>query len=176
MGLELFTQMVEEAVGRLKGDESAAPPPVECRVDLGLPYLLPEDFIAGTQQRLEIYKQLADVRTEEALWELRQVLEDRFGAIPAEVDHLLDMIRIRLLAMGMGLSALERSNGKLLARFGRPEWIDVEQLMRLVNTPDSGFKILPEDKLLLGAMPNAPGPVLEKLRRLNRVVQRPQAA
>ncbi|MDH4246901.1 MAG: transcription-repair coupling factor [Deltaproteobacteria bacterium] len=176
VGLELFTQMVEEAVGRLKGSDAARLPPVECRIDLGFPYLLPEDFIAGTQQRLEVYKQLADLRSEESLWELRQVLEDRFGAIPGEVDHLLDLIRIRLLALSLGLSVLERSGHHLQARFGRPEWIDLDRLMRLVNTPDQGFQILPNDRLLLGPMPQGPRAVLDRLRRLETVIVRPQAA
>jgi len=92
------------------------------------------------------------------------------------VDVLLDLIRIRLMALSLGLSALERSGNQLQVRFGRPEWIDVEVLMRMVNAPEQGFRLLPSDRLQLGPMPQTPTAVLERLRRLVPIVVRPQAA
>lgn len=170
IGLELFTQMVEEAVARLKGEDALTSKDLDCKLDLGFPYLLPETYISSTQQRLEIYKQLADVRSADALWELRQVMEDRFGAIPAEMSNLFTLIAIRLQSARYGLTNLERVGGKLQARFGKPELVDVEQLMQLVNNPEKGFRIQPDDRLFLGKMPETPEGVLERLKELETVV------
>jgi transcription-repair coupling factor (superfamily II helicase) len=176
VGLELFTHMVEEAIARLKGEEAALPLEAECRLELGFPYLLPEDYIASTQQRLEVYKQLAEIRSEPELWEARQILEDRFGRVPEPLANLFELIRVRLLALRFGLSSLERSGGGLVARFGRPERIDVERLMALVNNPAQGMRLLPDERLVLGPMPPTPQAVLERLKALEAVLVQDKAA
>lgn len=176
VGLELFTQMVEDAVARYKGEETLLHDRPDCRIELGFSYLLPEGYITSTQQRLDVYKQLAELRDEEALWNQRQALEDRFGRPPAELGNLFEMIRIRLLALSLGLEAVERSGGQLQVRFGRPEWIDVEQLMTLVSDPGRGLKIQPGDRVLMGPCPDTPQGVLERLRILEPVVVRSKAA
>ncbi len=176
VGLELFTHMVEEAIAKLKGEEAALPVEVDCKLELGFPYLLPEDYIASTQQRLEIYKQLAEIRSEGELWEARQTLEDRFGHIPEPLANLFELIRVRLLALRFGLSALERSGGQLVARFGHPERIDVERLMALVNNPASGLRLLPDQRLMLGPMPATPQAVLERLKTMEAILVQDKAA
>ncbi|HKJ00133.1 MAG TPA: transcription-repair coupling factor [bacterium] len=176
VGLELFTHMVEEAVARLKGEEAVLPVEADCKLELGFPYLLPEDYIASTQQRLDVYKTLAEIRSEPELWEVRQTLEDRFGHIPEPLANLFELIRVRLLALRIGLSALERSGSDLVARFGHPERIDVERLMALVNNGTDGFRLLPDERLVLGAMPPSPQGVLERLKTLEPVIVHDKAA
>ena len=176
VGLELFTRMVDEAIARHNGKEVLAPEAQDCKLELGFPYLLPESFIAGTQQRLEVYKQLAEIKTEEELWEVRQQLEDRYGRHPAELTNLIELIRIRLLALRYGLTALEKISGQLQASFGRPEWVDVEALMTLVGDGDAGLRLLPNDRLSLGSMPATPEAVLECLRVLESVIVQEKVA
>jgi transcription-repair coupling factor (superfamily II helicase) len=176
VGLELFTHMVEEAVGKLRGEEAALPVETDCRLELGFPYLLPEDYIASTQQRLEIYKELAEIRSEPELWEARQSLEDRFGRAPEPLANLFELIRVRLLALRFGLSALERSGGELVARFGHPERVDVERLMALVANPAQSLRLLPDQRLALGPMPSTPQAVLERLKALEAVMVQDKAA
>jgi transcription-repair coupling factor (superfamily II helicase) len=172
IGLELFTQMVEEAVAQLKGEDAVQPQRGEIKLELGFPYLLPERYIESTQQRLDIYKRLAELKTEEEVWELRQMLEDRYGQLPAEMANLFTLVQVRLVAQRYGLSALERSGGQLQARFGHPDRIDFERLMALLRDPRLKLKLEPEDKLLLGPMPDSAQGVLERLKMLDGVVKR----
>ena len=176
VGLELFTRMVDEAIARHKGEEVLAPEAQDCKLELGFPYLLPEGYIAATQQRLEVYKQLAEIKTEEELWEVRQQLEDRYGRHPAELMNLFELIRIRLLALRFGLTALEKISGQLQVSFGKPEWVDVEALMTLVSDGEAGLQLLPNDRLALGPMPATPEAVLERLRVLETVIVQEKAA
>ncbi|MDH4120273.1 MAG: transcription-repair coupling factor [Deltaproteobacteria bacterium] len=166
VGLELYTRMVEEAVAVLKGEEAALTPTREFKMDLGFPYLIPEGFIEGTQQRLEVYKQMAEVTGEEELWALRQNLEDRFGRVPGELDNLLNLIRARILAQRLGVFALERKGDDLQARFAEGAHLDVDKLMALVADPARGLRLFPDGRLLLGAMPPSPQAVLERLKVL----------
>ena len=172
IGLELFTQMVEDAVAQIEGPEAPAPPRGEIRLELGFPYLLPELYIESAQQRLDVYKRLAEIRSEEEVWELRQALEDRFGKLPAEMANLFVLVQVRLAAQRYGLAALERANGQLQARFSDPERIDLDRLMALLRDPRVQIKLEPEDKLLLGPMPGSAEGVLDRLKMLDGVVRK----
>ena len=176
IGLELFTQMVEAAVGKLKGAAASRLEELECKLELGFPYLLPEEYIASTRQRLDVYKQLAEIRSEGDLWEFRQSLEDRFGKIPPDLGALFVLIQVRLAAMKFGLSLLENSQGMLAAKFGRPERIDLERLLILVSDSEAGMRLLPGDRLVLGPMPGSPEGVLEKLNQLEPALAKDLAA
>ncbi len=171
IGLELFTQMVEEAVAQLKGEDALQPPRGEIKLELGFPYLLPERYIESTQQRLDIYKRLAEVKSEDEVWELRQMLEDRYGLLPPEMANLFILIQVRLAAQRYGLAALERAGGQLQARFAHPDRIDIDRLMALLRDPRLKLKLEPEDKLLLGPMPDSAQGVLERLKMLDGVVK-----
>jgi transcription-repair coupling factor (superfamily II helicase) len=170
VGLEFYTQMVEEAVAALKGEERKELERPDFKLDLGFSYLLPEDFIPATKQRLDLYKRLADAKTDDDVWLIRQTLEDRYGKIPDTVDHLLTLVRIRALAMSYRLIALERVQGELLAQFGEHHDVDVERLLALVNTPRSGLRLVPPDRISLGKLPATPSAVFDRLRQLDRVL------
>jgi len=175
VGLEFYTQMVEEAVATLKGEERKELERPDFKLDLGFSYLLPEDFIPATKQRLDLYKRLADARTDDDVWSIRQTLEDRYGKIPETVDHLLTLVRIRALAMGYRLIALERVKGELMAQFGEGHDVDVERLLALVNAPRSGLRLVPPDRISLGKMPGTPAAVFERVRQLEQVLARKAA-
>jgi transcription-repair coupling factor (superfamily II helicase) len=172
VGLELYTHMVEDAVAKLKGEERHELERADFRLDLGFGYLLPEEFIASTRQRLDLYKRLAEVHGDEEVWEIRENLEDRYGAIPEPVDNLLTLVRVRAQAMAYRLSALERAQGDLVATFAEGHQVDVERLLALVSAPGSRLKLLPPDRISLGKMPGSPTGVLERLRELDQVLAR----
>jgi transcription-repair coupling factor (superfamily II helicase) len=170
VGLEMFTRMVEDAVAAIKGEDAVRPPEAEIKLELGFPYVLPETYIASTQQRLDLYKRLAEVRSEEESWALRQALEDRFGRPPPEMALLFTLLHIRLKAIAYGLTALERAGGLLQARLGQPERVDMERLLKLVADPTQGVRLAPDDRLLLGPMPATPQGVLDRLGVLEGIV------
>ncbi|MCZ6474210.1 MAG: transcription-repair coupling factor [SAR324 cluster bacterium] len=175
VGLELYTHMVEEAVDKLRGEDALRPRAVECRLELGYSYRLPDTYIASTPQRLDAYKRLAELESEAQMWEYREALEDRFGRMPEEVGNLFTLIQVRLKAAAYGVSLLEQVGGQLQAQFTEPERIDLERLMVLLQEPERQLQLVPGDKLLLGPMPKYPGELLERLRIMDEVVKPPRA-
>ena len=79
--------------------------------------LIPDRYIENITERLNTYKQLDEAQTEEELEELQKNLVDRFGALPPQVIHLVDAIRMRRRAMYLGFEKLVLKNGKMLAYF-----------------------------------------------------------
>jgi transcription-repair coupling factor (superfamily II helicase) len=93
VGLELFLEMLEEAVARCKN--GGAPPPAETELQIHVPAHIPESYVADAKERLRCYKSLASAvdgqRREEIVLELR----DRFGPLPQEVENFMSVLDMK---------------------------------------------------------------------------------
>jgi transcription-repair coupling factor (superfamily II helicase) len=106
IGFEMYTQMLEEAVGKLKGEGREERPQVT--VNLGISLRIDESYIAEENQRLRMYKRIAGAETDAQLTDVRAELEDRYGKPPESVLHLLAVGEIRLTCERMGVAQIER--------------------------------------------------------------------
>jgi transcription-repair coupling factor (superfamily II helicase) len=102
VGFDLYVRLVGEAVADFKGEGA-----VELRdvkVELPVDAHLPHDYLPGERLRLEAYRKLAAVASEEDLEAVRAELEDRYGELPRPVENLLAVARFRTLARRAGLT------------------------------------------------------------------------
>jgi transcription-repair coupling factor (superfamily II helicase) len=106
IGFEMYTTMLEEAVSRLKGEGRDERPNVV--LNLGISLRIDDSYIAEENQRLRMYKRIAGAETDAALVDVRAELEDRYGAPPETVLHLLAAGEIRLTCERLGIAQLER--------------------------------------------------------------------
>src|SRR5579875_1294517 len=106
IGFEMYTQMLEEAVSRLKGESREERPAVT--VNLGVSLRIDETYIPEENQRLRMYKRIAGAESESVLTDVRAELEDRYGKPPESVLHLLAVGEIRLMCERLGVANLER--------------------------------------------------------------------
>src|SRR5579875_2341706 len=106
VGFELYTQMLEEAVSRLKGEGREERPQVT--VNLGISLRIDDTYIPEENQRLRMYKRIAGAETDAVLTDVRGELEDRYGKPPESVLHLLAVGEIRLMCERLGVANLER--------------------------------------------------------------------
>jgi transcription-repair coupling factor (superfamily II helicase) len=111
MGFETYTRILEEAVQELKEEEFAelfdrtsapATRKAETVVEVRFDALIPDTYVRDDTERLAIYRRLYAMGSEEQITEVREELVDRFGVLPAEAEHLLAAVRIRLHAEVMG--------------------------------------------------------------------------
>lgn len=118
VGLELYGQLLEEAVSELMAGEGTengnAPPsgPVELpRIELPVSANIPESYIPHTPTRLALYQRLARTRDRGAIPAFRDELRDRFGPLPPAVENLLTLVDLRALALAAGVDSLLHSTG-----------------------------------------------------------------
>lgn len=118
VGLELYGQLLEEAVKELmsgEGGESNEEPrsgPVELpRIELPVAANIPESYIPHTPTRLALYQRLARSRTREELPGFREEMRDRFGPLPPAVENLLTLVELRALATEAGVESILQSSG-----------------------------------------------------------------
>jgi transcription-repair coupling factor (superfamily II helicase) len=114
VGFDLYIRLVGEAVAEFRGEDSEPEP--EMRIELPVEAHLPTDYVESERLRLEMYKRLAEVRSEADVKGVEAELADRYGPLPSEVDNLLAVARFRLLARSAGLTEIV-SQGNFV-RFG----------------------------------------------------------
>ncbi len=126
VGFDLYIRLVGEAVAEFRGQDTEPEP--EVRIELPIDAHLPTDYVESERLRLEMYKRLAEVRTEADVKGVEAELHDRYGTPPAEVANLLAVARFRLLARTAGLTEIV-TQGTFL-RFGPVSLLD-SKTMRL---------------------------------------------
>ncbi len=93
-------------------------------LDLNLPARIPESYVPETSLRLQLYRRLAGLTTPEAMAEISQEFSDRFGAVPEEVENLLFIVRVKMLALNAGVEAIGQEEGQLVLKSARLESAD----------------------------------------------------
>ena len=104
VGYELYCQLLERAVRKLRGEELPAIP--SCHVELALDAYIPRSYISSGRQRMEVYRRLALCRNIAELTQLAADLADAYGKPPELVDDLLAVAAIRILASQLGIDSI----------------------------------------------------------------------
>lgn len=109
VGFELYQQMLEETIAKLKSGEIEGTPDDEWapQLNLGVPVTIPESFIPDLDVRLGLYRRLAELTTKVELEGFAAELIDRFGPLPREVNTLLLVIRIKAMAKRANIAKLD---------------------------------------------------------------------
>jgi transcription-repair coupling factor (superfamily II helicase) len=111
VGYELYQQMLEETIAKLKSGELAGPAGLDDQwapqINLGVPVLIPEEYIPDLDIRLGLYRRLTTLTTKVELEGFAAELIDRFGELPREVNTLLLVMRIKSMCKRAGISRLD---------------------------------------------------------------------
>jgi transcription-repair coupling factor (superfamily II helicase) len=128
VGYDLYLRLLSEAVNEQQGKpvQKAA----ECTVDLQIAAHIPENYISNTAQRIDIYKKIAAIQTEEDSYDMIDELIDRFGDPPAAVQGLVDVALLRGQASAMGFNEITQKGSNLLFF---PERLDMTMVATLAE-------------------------------------------
>jgi transcription-repair coupling factor (superfamily II helicase) len=163
IGFELYTQMLDRAVREMKGEST--PDESAIQLNLGLNIRIPFEYIPEENQRLRMYKRVAGVETESQLSDVAAELQDRYGEPPAPVRKLLDYASLKLLAIRVGVTAIDRKRELITVKFRENAAIDPEKLARFVSS-ERGARFSPDGTLKFTFPATAAGDVLDRLRAL----------
>ena len=87
------------------------------RIETDLSILIPDEYVENISERVTLYQQLDNSKTEKDLEAFEKQLTDRFGEIPEQTKQLVNIVRLRWLAMKRGFEKLILKNGKLIGYF-----------------------------------------------------------
>ena len=140
VGFDLYTQMLERAVSRLKGEEAA--PELRTTLCLGLDVRIPQDYIPSENLRLRTYKRISSVASAEERQDISRELADRFGPPPPSVENLLDYAVLKSMCERLRISAVERQGSRIAVRFHPETPLDPAALVKVVRSRQ-GIKLDP---------------------------------
>ncbi|MGW5417852.1 transcription-repair coupling factor [Actinomadura geliboluensis] len=104
VGFDLYVRMVGEAVRDLKEGGTRAAEAVETKVELPVDAHLPHEYVPGERLRLDAYRRIAAITSDDEIGAVHDELKDRFGPLPVPVLNLLEVARFRAKARRAGLS------------------------------------------------------------------------
>lgn len=111
VGYDLYCKMLNEAVRQLKGEPEAET--FTTLIDLNVDAYIPEYYIKNEYQKLDIYKRIAAIESEEELEDMTEELIDRFGDIPKKVQQLLVIASLKSLAHSVYVTAIEQKGEEI---------------------------------------------------------------
>ncbi|MBQ3279301.1 MAG: transcription-repair coupling factor [Clostridia bacterium] len=114
VGYDMYCKLMEETLAEVSG--KSTPRELETRIDLRVDAFLPGDYVAEEKQRMEMYKRIASIVTDEDRADVTDELIDRYGEMPAVVETLLDVSQLRALCNRIGVSAVARGKEGLRMR------------------------------------------------------------
>ena len=144
VGFDIYTQMLERAVSKLKGEEAA--PELRTTLSLGLDVRIPQDYIPSENLRLRTYKRISSIKTDDEKSDVAKELEDRFGALPGSVGNLLEYATLKSICERLRISAVERQGNRLAVRFHPETTLDPAALVSVVRSRD-GIRLDPSGVL-----------------------------
>ena len=126
VGYDMYLKLLEEAVLAEQGLPAAQQ--VECAADLSVSASIPDRYVPSPEQRMDLYRRIARVRTEEEADDLVDELLDRYGQPPRPVNNLISVALLRGAASSCGITDISQKNGCLL--FTVPQF-DLQQVSAL---------------------------------------------
>ena len=106
VGYDLYCKMLNEAVKHLKGEMEEED--YTTTIDLNIDAYIPDTYISNEYQKLDIYKRIAAIESEEEMEDMVEELIDRFGDIPKKVEMLLTVAQLKALAHKVYVTAVEQ--------------------------------------------------------------------
>ena len=134
VGFDMYSQMLSEAVSRKQGKNNQVEK-TSVEIDLGVDAYLPEEYVSDQRQKIEIYKRIRELDSQEMLDELEDDLLDRFGEYPEEVAHLLTIGQIKMDGDRALIETIRKQEQKLvftLSKVGTKRYT-VEQLFEALT-------------------------------------------
>ena len=130
LGYEAYQKVLNEAIAELKADEfselyeeqgkgenTAQTYVTDCQIETDMELTFPSDYIENVSERMSLYRELDNVKDEKELTAFADRLRDRFGAIPSQTESLLQLVRLRWVAVNLGFERLTLKQGRMTGYF-----------------------------------------------------------
>ncbi len=148
IGFSLYSELLEKAVQSLKsGEATDVPLGAGVEIDLGMPAIIPDDYVGDIHLRLILYKRIASAQNADELDELRVEFIDRFGLLPESTKNLFAVTEVKLLAEKVGISKIDTNDNGFRITFTEQPGINPAKLIELIQTQSATYQFNGTDTL-----------------------------
>ena len=129
VGYDTYCNLLDEVVKEMKGIE--VKPEIEIQIDLNVTSYIPEEYIEDSNQKIEVYQNIALCKNEEDIQNIIDEIIDRFGNMPEELENLIDIARIKYLAKDQNISKIMSKKTAVVFTFESSKIeIDINKLIK----------------------------------------------
>ncbi len=150
VGIELYQQMLEDAVAEIrteKGRRRAEDRDWTPNINLGLPVLIPEDYVRDLPVRLGLYRRIGALTSDAESEAMAAELVDRFGKLPDEVENLLQVVHLKRACREAGVEKLEAGPKGMVLQFRGNAFRNPSGLVAWLGSRKGTIKLRPDHKL-----------------------------
>ncbi|WP_198036783.1 transcription-repair coupling factor [Halomonas sp. GT] len=150
IGYTLYMEMLDRAVKAIRAGKTPnidAPFNTGVEISLNLPALIPDDYIHDVQQRLVMYKRIANTQSDAELKELQVELIDRFGLLPQPLKNLIRQTQLRHRAEQLGVARIEAGENRGRVLFNGTTQVDPLTLVTLIQKSPQHYRLDGSDTL-----------------------------
>ena len=160
VGFDTYCQMLAEAIAQRRGMASALEDQREAVIDVKISAFIPNDYIPQVSQKIAVYQQLAKARTEPEVEEIAAGVRDRFGAFPAPLEHLVELTKLRAIALQKHVTRVIVDEKRLTLGVGSGFALNPATIPRLQSLTKNRFRFA-EGKVLVDLPPMGKGATSE---------------
>ena len=133
VGYDLYCKLLNEAVQLQKGIAPEKTEEIDTTVECAIDALLPDSYIQDEAEKLDSYKRISSIRTEEDYMDIQDELTDRFGTLPKEAENLLEIAKLKAMARKCCITDVHIGRGEWRLLFTKDADIKVERIPELVK-------------------------------------------
>lgn len=131
VGYEMYCKLLEESVKELKGEEIVEE--IDTQIDLKVTAYIPTDYIENSNQKIEVYQDIANLEKEEQISEIIDELIDRYGELPIEAINLIEIARIKILARSLQITNISQKEESVVIKFNAAEKVITDKVQILID-------------------------------------------
>ena len=146
VGYDTYCRLLDEVVKEEQGIE--VKPEFDVQIDLNVTSFIPESYISDSNQKIEIYQDIALCKDEKDIQDVIDELIDRFGDIPHEVENLLEISRIKQLAKAKGVSKISSKKDAIVFTYDN-NLFDASCVQTLIKTYGNRIRFSPGVKPMI---------------------------
>jgi transcription-repair coupling factor (superfamily II helicase) len=149
VGFELYQSMLEEAILNLKaGVAEPAADRWSPQITIGMPVLIPEDYVTDLAVRLSLYRRLADFETDEEIENFAAELRDRFGVLPDEVRYLFKVAAIKNYCRRANVEKVDAGPKGAVITFRDNKFAEPDRLVYFIRQHGQAARVRPDMKVV----------------------------
>jgi transcription-repair coupling factor (superfamily II helicase) len=149
VGYELYQQMLADAIALLKaGVEEPQEEAWSPTIAIGAPVTIPETYVADLTLRLQLYRRLSTLESDQDIEAFAAEMIDRFGPVPPEVEQLLEIVAIKALCRRAHVEKIEAGPKGVIVSFRDNHFADPAGLVRYVSEQGANAKVRPDMRIV----------------------------
>ena len=148
VGIELYQRLLEEAVAEARDGGGSAAPAWTPQINIGMPVLIPDTYVADLNVRLGLYRRLAGLEGREELDAFAAELIDRFGPLPEEVENLLQVMAIKRLCRQAGIEKVDAGPKGATLAFHQDSFANPGGLIEFIQGQPGRVQLRPDHKMV----------------------------